>query len=314
MSPRAVSPRGEDALPQSQAPRWTESSHAITEAPPLSGRKVTLAILLAVFAVNFMDRQILAILLEPIKRDLDLSDTQLGMLYGFAFAVVYSTVGIPIARWADRANRAHIITGSLALFSLMTALCGLAMSYWQLLLARIGVGIGEGGTNPASHSIIADLYPVDRRSTAMATFSLGPHVGLLLGFLVGGWLGQIWGWRTAFVIAGLAGLFVAAVTHRMLREPTRGYADGIGVAPERTPQMSAMWKVVSRYASLRHVFAGGAVCSIGVYAVIGWLPAFLIRTHDMSASAAGTVLALLLGFVGGMGTLLGGSVRSRRQA
>ena len=165
------------------------------------------------FALNFMDRQILAVLAEPIKRDLALSDTQLGLLYGLAFAVFYSTLGIPLARLADRFDRARILTWSVALFSLMTALCGVAASYWQLLLARIGVGVGEAGTNPPSHSMIADLYPVDRRSTAMAIFALGPCLGVLLGFLVGGWLGQILGWRAAFLVAGVAGLVVAAAAH-----------------------------------------------------------------------------------------------------
>ncbi|HSF47437.1 MAG TPA: MFS transporter [Burkholderiales bacterium] len=281
---------------------------------PLPARKLTLTILVLVFAVNFMDRQILAILLEPIKRDLDLTDAELGLLYGLAFAAVYSTVAIPIARWADRASRVKIITGSLALFSLMTLLCGLAVNYWQLLLARIGVGIGEGGTNPASHSIISDLYPVERRSTAMAIFALGPHMGILLGFLVGGWLGQLWSWRVAFIVAGLAGLVLAAITLRLLKEPPRGHVDGVTMLPEALPRVSAVRESLLRYASMRHLFAGSAVCSIAAYAVIGWLPAFLIRTQDMSTSAAGTVLALLLGAIGGAGTLLGGVLADRMGA
>ena len=143
---------------------------------PVAGRQVTLGILLSVFAVNFVDRQIVAILAESIKRDLSLSDTEVGLLYGLAFAVLYTSAGIPIARLANRVNRAWIINWSLVLFSVMTAVCGLALSYWQFLIARIGVALGEGGTNPPSHSIISDLYPVSRRSTAMAIFSLGsPH-------------------------------------------------------------------------------------------------------------------------------------------
>ena len=129
---------------------------------PVARRRLTLGILLAVFAANFMDRQIVAVLVEPIKRDLILSDTEVGLLYGFAFAALYTTAGLPIARFADRADRARIINWSLMLFSLMTALCGLVTSYWQLLAARIGVAIGEGGTNPPSHSVISDLYPVGR--------------------------------------------------------------------------------------------------------------------------------------------------------
>ena len=277
----------------------------------VAGRGLTLAILLVVFALNFMDRQILAVLAEPIKRDLALSDTQVGLLYGLAFAVFYTALGIPLARLADRFDRARIITWSLAVFSLMTALCGAAASYWQLLLARVGVGVGEAGTNPPSHSMIADLYPVDRRSTAMAIFALGPCLGVLLGFLVGGWLGQILGWRAAFLVAGLVGLAFAAAAHLLLKDPGRVDAQGIAEQPHALPGPRAVWRTLWRHASTRHLFMGAAVCSIAGYAAIGWLPAFLIRSHGMSVSAAGTALALTIGIVGGAGTLLGGLLADR---
>ena len=183
-------------------------------------------------------------------------------------------------------------------------------SYWQLLLARVGVGVGEAGTNPASHSMIADLYPVDRRSTAMAIFALGPCLGVLLGFLVGGWLGQILGWRAAFLVAGVAGLVIAAAAHLLLKDPGRVDVQGIATT-DALPGPRAVWRTLWRHASTRHLFMGAAVCSIAAYAATGWLPAFLIRSHGMSVSAAGTVLALTIGIVGGAGTLLGGLLADR---
>lgn len=272
--------------------------------PSVWARRATLVILLSIFAANFMDRQILAILVEPIKHDLMLSDSEVGLLYGFAFAVLYTTTGIPIARLADRADRARIINWSLVLFTVMTAICGLAVSYWQLLFARVGVAIGEGGTNPPSHSMISDLYPISRRSTAMAIFSLGPHVGILLGFLIGGWIGQFWGWRVAFVIAGLGGLLVASLSFKFLHEPKRGWADGVDVS-----EPLSGWAVVQalvRPVSLRHLWAGAAIFSIAAYAIFGWLPSFLVRSHEFSTGTAGAMLALVLGLVGGFGTFFGG--------
>lgn len=274
---------------------------------PLAGRPLTLALLAAVFAVNFMDRQIVAILSEPIKHEFALSDAQVGLLYGLAFAVVYSTAGIPIARWADRADRARVINASLVLFSLMTLACGLAASYAQLLLARIGVAVGEGGTNPPSHSLIADLYPESRRGTAMAVFALGPNAGILLGFAFGGVIGQAWGWRAALLAAGAAGLAVAGLTTWLLKDPPRKAA-----AQDPAPgSLARCVRELFRRRSMRHLFIGAAVMSIAAYAAIGWLPAFLIRSHGLGTAAAGTVLAILLGVLGGLGTLAGGVLADR---
>lgn len=260
-----------------------------------------LAILLAVFAVNYMDRQILAILIEPIKAELGLTDTQAGVLYGFTFALFYSTLGIPIARIADRADRVGIILGSLTLFSIMTAVSGLVVSYWQLLLARIGVAVGEAGTNPPSQSIIADLYPLPRRTRAMAIFTLGPHVGVLLSFAIGGLAAHWWGWRAAFVIAGILGLIVAILGKIWLREPSRTADVATGGA-----SMAIVMRELWRHRSIRHIFAGAAVVSTAVAIVMGWTPAFLIRTHELDVASVGLLLALVLGVLGAFGTLAGG--------
>ncbi|TNF87618.1 MAG: MFS transporter, partial [Gammaproteobacteria bacterium] len=169
-------------------------------------RAYTLGVLVVVFTSSHIDRQIVAILGQPIKEALD---TQLGLLTGVMFAVFYATLGMPMAMWADRRNRRNLIAFSIALWSGMTALCGLAQNYIQLLLARIGVGVGEAGSNPPSHSIIADLYGPTERATALAIFGTGVNAGIMFGFLIGGWVNEWLGWRWAFIIAGLPGLAIA---------------------------------------------------------------------------------------------------------
>ena len=196
-----------------------------------AGNRRVLAMLLVVYALNFMDRQIVATLGEAIKRDLALSDAQLGLLYGFAFALVFCAAGIPLARIADRHRRMPVIAWCLAAFSVSTAACGLASSYVQLVLARVGVGIGEGGTNPASHALIAERYPEAQRGLAMAVYALGPHLGIVLGFVVAGVIGQRFGWRAAFVTAGLAGVVVAALVPLVIREPARGERAAVALPP-----------------------------------------------------------------------------------
>ncbi|MEP1595397.1 MAG: MFS transporter, partial [Halieaceae bacterium] len=181
-----------------------------------------LGMLTVVYSFNFIDRQLLAILQESIKLDLGLSDSQLGLLTGFAFAVFYVTAGIPIARWADHANRRNIVAGSLFIWSFMTALSGLVQNYWQLVLARIGVGIGEAGGSPPSHSMISDIFPPNRRATALGFYSTGVSFGILFGFLFGGWLNEYFGWRTAFMVVGIPGVFLAGILMLTLREPIRG--------------------------------------------------------------------------------------------
>jgi predicted MFS family arabinose efflux permease len=282
--------------------------------PPLVRPRLTLVLLLAVYAINFMDRQIVAILSEPIKREFGLSDAQIGLLYGFSFAVVYSTVGMPIARWADRANRARIINMSLALFGVMTLACGAAATYAQLLAARIGVGIGEGGTNPPSHSLIADLYPAASRGTAMSIFGLGPSLGILLGFALGGVIGQLWGWRAALLAAGTASLALAALTSRLLKDPLRDplrTPPDARAAPPRRESFFECLRSILRSPSMRHTYIGATLVSVAGFAAIGWLPAFLIRSHGLGTAAAGAVLAMLLGGVGALGTLTGGVLADR---
>ena len=188
-------------------------------------RRYALMILVLGYTSSHVDRNIMGILLEPIKADLLLSDTQLGFLSGIAFAIFYATLGIPIALVADRGNRRNIVAWAIAIWSGMTALCGLAGSFWQLALARIGVGVGEAGSSPPSHSMIADMYAPNERASAMAIYSLGVYFGVMIGFLVGGWVAVWYGWRAAFFVVGLPGILLALLVRFTLREPARGGAD-----------------------------------------------------------------------------------------
>lgn len=196
----------------------------------------TLVILTLVYSFNFIDRQLLAILQESIKADLGLKDAHLGLLTGFAFAAFYVTAGIPIARWADWSNRRNIVALAVFTWSFMTSISGLAQNYIQLLLARIGVGVGEAGGSPPSHSIISDYFPPQKRATAMGFYSTGVNIGILFGFLLGGWLNEFFGWRLAFIVVGIPGILLAVVVRFTVAEPPRQHtpADKTRGEPLRT--------------------------------------------------------------------------------
>lgn len=287
-----------------------ESPHAPVEVSK-SYRRYVLAVLVAVFTFSHIDRQILSILLEPIKHDLGLSDTGLGFLTGIAFALFYATLGMPIAMWADRGNRRTIIALSLAVWSGMTALCGLATTFWQLALARIGVGVGEAGGNAPAHALISDYYPPAERATALAVYSLGVPFGVFAGFLIGGWVNELIGWRAAFLVVGLPGLLLALIVQLTMRELPRGYAEGLHVRTETAPPFRTVLRFLWSQPAARQLIAGGALFSAAGYAIIVWTPAFLVRVHGMSTGEVGTALALIIGAAGAIGTYLGGYLSDR---
>ena len=273
-------------------------------------RRYVLGLLFVVYVVNFIDRSILNILLEEIKREFDPSDTALGFLSGVAFAIFYATLGIPIARWADRGVRRDIIALALFVWSGMTALCGLARTFPQLVLARIGVGVGEAGCSPPAHSILSDYYPPERRGTAFAIYALGIPVGTAFGFFTGGWMAETLGWRAAFLLVGLPGLVLAFVVRLTLREPPRGHSESrsdFGPAPDPIAVMRAMWGK----ATFRHLAIAAALHAFVGYGVAAWNAAFLIRTHGMSVGAVGSWLAGIAIVGGGLGTFLGGWLSDR---
>jgi len=276
----------------------------------LAHRHYALALLTFVYVVNYLDRQILSILLQPIKEEFGVSDTALGFLSGITFAVFYATLGIPIAMLADRFSRKKIIAVSLTLFSVMTVACGMVVQFWQLVLARIGVGIGEAGTSPPSHSIIADLYPPEKRATALAIFSAGLNVGIMIGFFGGGLVNELYGWRVAFLCAGLPGLFLAFAVLVTLKEPQRGHSEGLAASSD-APRFFEVARTLWQQRSFRHIAFGAAMNAFAGYGAVTFTPAFLYRSHGLSTAEIGTALALIYGVAGGAGTFLAGYFADR---
>jgi len=270
-------------------------------------RNYTLFVLVLVFTSSHVDRQIMGILGQPIKESLLISDTQLGLLTGIMFAVFYATLGMPMAMWADRHNRRNLISFSVFLWSLMTALCGAAGNFLQLLLMRIGVGVGEAGSNPPSHSIIADLYPPEQRATAMAIFGTGINWGILIGFLIGGWINEWYGWRTAFVVVGLPGILLAILVRLTVTEPPRGYSEAL-TKKTAPPSFWSVAKFLFHNAALRNIILGSALISFTGYASIIWVPIYLVRIHELGTGETGSYLALIIGIGGALGIYLGGRV------
>ena len=269
-----------------------------------------LFMLTLVYAFNFVDRQILVILQEPIKNDMGLSDAQLGLLSGFSFAVVYIIAGIPIAYWADRTNRRNIIAAALTIWSGMTALSGLSQNYTQLLLARIGVGIGEAGGSPPAHSMISDYYPPQRRATAMAIYSTGVHLGVLLGFIIGGFVSQAYGWRVAFMAVGIPGVLFALVFFFTVKEPTRGRWESTAEATYK-PSMRETIKLLSTYRSFWYLAAATGLTAFTGYGNGNFAPSFLMRNHGFTVAEVGIVLAIFGGGGGLLGTFFGGFISDR---
>ncbi len=274
-------------------------------------RNYALGVLFLGYVVNFVDRSILSILLEPIKHDLALNDTQLGLLGGLAFAIFYTTMGIPIAALADRWSRVKILSISIVIWSAMTAACGMASNFIMLLLARIGVGVGEAGASPPSHSLISDYFPIETRATALSIYALGIPFGSMIGNFVGGWGADELGWRATFFLVGVPGIFVALLVWLTLREPPRGMSEARvesepekdlgGDAPNVVEVLTFLWK----RKSFRHIgWAAGLHAFVG-YGAGTWNAPFLIRSHEMPITEVGSWLALISG-IGAIGVFSGG--------
>lgn len=276
-------------------------------------RYYVLGALTTAYAFNFVDRQILAILQEPIKAELGLSDGQLGLLTGFAFAMFYVVMGIPIARIADRGIRRNIIVWAIGIWSLMTAFCGLAQNFIHLLLARIGVGVGEAGCSPPAHSMISDIFPPSTRATALATYNVGVNIGILVGFMMGGWLHELYGWRVAFYAVGIPGILLALVFRFTIKEPQRGYSEGKKQSTDTTPQPTAKEVITLLWSkrTFRHLMVASSMVAFSGYGLLNWLPSFLVRSHGLGTGEIGTWLALIAGIGGGIGTFAAGYFADR---
>lgn len=272
-------------------------------------RNYVLAMLTLVYVFNFIDRQVLVILQESIKKELHLSDTQLGLLSGFTFAIFYVTLGIPIARMADKTNRRNTVAVSLGLWSIMTAFCGLARNFVQLLLARIGVGVGEAGGSPSAHAMISDYFPSQKRSTALSIYSAGIYFGILIGFLMGGYLNQRLGWRNAFFLVGAPGIIFALLFYITVKEPRRGATDTT-VANEPN-SLGDVLKVLYSTKTFVFLAIASALNVFCIYGLLNWASSFLQRLHGMKASEAGALLGLIYGIGGALGSFAGGYLTDR---
>ena len=267
-----------------------------------------LLVLLFVYTMSFIDRQIMGILVQPIKQEFGVSDTAMGLLTGLAFALFYSALAIPFGRYADRANRRNFVAYCCAAWSVMTALCGMATGFWSLALARMGVAVGEAGGGAPSISMIADHYPPQQRGRAMSVYMLGPQVGILLGLTLGGWIAQHHGWRAAFLVMSVPGVLAALLLRFTAVEPRRGQWDAPGSVPASVTAEPIAVLVRDLCASRAFVRITLACLLMGFtgYGIGIWTPAFLVRSHGMSLQGAGIVMGLVGGIFAMLGALTSG--------
>ncbi len=319
-------------------------------SPETAGRWTIVTLLLAVQIFANVDRQILNVLVEPVKAEFGLSDKVMGLLTGAAFSVFYAVLGVPLALLADRANRRNLIAAALAVWSAMTVFCGLATTALQLVLARIGVAVGEAGAGPASQSIVSDLFAPKERALPMAMLAVGPNLGIMFGFVAGSLLAEMFGWRMAFIAVGVPGLLMALVILAAMREPRRGYMDGLQDEPDdeewirfktsMTEILSgtalsilfggqllhrfrtlivAVWnfgfgdllRTIIKRRSLLWIIAGFSCAGMFGYGAIAWATAFFNRSYGLSPGEIGPIIGILVGVGGAIGTLAGGWLADR---
>lgn len=312
MGPPADMGRAGDVHVLNENAEMTGRGGAIPAAAT-SPRALVLGLLFAANVVNYIDRQIVTILQEPIKADLGLSDTQLGLLTGLSFALFYATLGVPIARLADRHSRTRIIAGSITLWSVMTAACAAAGNFWTLLLCRCGVGVGEAGLSPSAHSMISDYYEPHRRASALAVYSAGIQAGVMLGFLLGGAINHLFGWRAAFIVIGAPGLLLALAFRLLIKEPPRGRFDDPAAVQPQPGGLGATVALLWRNRPFRFAALACGFHALVLYGHGHWAPPFLGRVHNMAISEIAMWLALLAAIPGGVGIWVSGIMADRAE-
>jgi predicted MFS family arabinose efflux permease len=281
-------------------------------------KNTVLAMLLAVLAFNYTDGQVFALVLQSIKTDLKLSDTQLGALSGLAFAAFYAMVGIPIARIADRGNRVMVISATTAIWSVFVAACGGATSFFQLFLARVGVAVGEAGCLPPAQSLLADVFPRAERTRAFSIYALGSPLSVILGGFVAGWINQYYGWRVTFVVLGLPGTILALLAWLILKEPrltpTRDGEHDTASPPAQRPAQESFKAVVgalARNSTFRQVVVANTMLYFCIYGTLQWQASFFIRTHGLTTGELGTWELMIWAVMGTLGTYGGGALVHR---
>ncbi|QEE23393.1 MFS transporter [Rhodanobacter glycinis] len=287
----------------------------VNPAPAVTWRThISLVLLSLVYIFSYIDRQVIAVVIEPIEREFGLSDAAMGVLSGLAFGVMYAALGIPVGRFADKHTRSKVVAICASLWSLATMACGVAMNFWQLLLARMSVAVGEAGGMAPSISLISDMYPKKNRAMAISVFMVGPQLGLLIGLALGGWIAQHYGWRHTFIWMGAPGLVLGLLVWLLVREPQRGRYDDIATpATTAAPAESLLAQLVRllRIVALRRVAIAISLAGIAAYAYGVWVPTFLIRTHGLSLAQAGMWFGLASGIGATVGTVTGGALCDR---
>ncbi len=281
-------------------------------AAPSRGRNGMLLLSFMVVACSYVDRSIITILCQPIKEHFQLNDTELGILGGLAFALLYTIAGIPLARLAEAFNRVMIVGVTTAVWSILTALCGLAPSFIVLLLCRFGIGISEAGASPAIQSLIGDYFPPDRRASALAVSTLGGPVGVIAGAALAGMVANAYGWRVAFFVIGIPGVLLALAFVMCVKEPDRGAQDSARVASAaagKPPSLRYTATYLARSPTFRNMVIGAAIANFALQGIFQFLGPFLLRRYDsIGLREVGFVLSLTSGLCAGLGTLLGGFV------
>ena len=276
-------------------------------APPLTNKKVFLGVLMMIYVSSYLDRQIIAILLPQIKAEFDVPDLYLGMLSGLAFALFYTALGLPLARIAEKKSRVNLLAICITAWSIMTMVCGAAVTFAQLMLARIGVGVGEAGCNPSAHSLISDYFPFEKRASALAVYALGVPLGMLLGLSLGGWLGDMYGWRITMLAVGLPGLVLAVLAKLLIKEPPRGHSEAktVNVAAQaaESPTAKETFAFLWHTRTFRALCVSAAADAFVGYGLLIWLPTYLIRSFELSGSEVGPRLGLIIGISGMIGAL-----------
>lgn len=279
--------------------------------PNLDYRNYLLGIMVLVGVVSIFDRFVFALVLEPIKHDLGLSDSQLGLMSGIAFSVFYATAGIPIARWADTGNRVNLVTLTTGLLGVMLTLCGFVTSFIQLLLVRAGVAIGEAGCMPTAQSLLADYFEREERPRAMAFFAMFYPISMIVGYLLGGWMVDQFGWRMTFILLGVPALLVALLVKFTLKEPRLQKASS---ASEDKPSLTVVFSCLWASRAFRHVLFAFCITYFFLMGTGQWLPAFFMRTHGVGTMELGAWLALGWGVFGILGNYTGGYLATRYAA
>lgn len=287
----------------------TTSSRLDTQEFPARYRYYVLVIIFVTAVFNFIDRQILSILQEPIKNDFGLDDSQVGSL-SLVFTLFYVGLALPLARLADQTVRKTMLAICLSVWSLMTALSGGAQNFVQLAAARAGVGAGESGGAPICHSMIADYFPPENRATALSVYAMGVPVGVMLGLVIGGVVAENLGWRAAFLVVGLPGLLLALVIYFTVKEPPRGLSENMDQSGE-PPKLGETFAYLWTLKSFRHLAVGAGLQAMVAYGTLQWFPSFFVRVHDYSVQDVGLVMGPLLGLAGLIGTVGSGLLADR---